>query len=254
VAETVQALSRENNISSISCIKMHPPCSNMSDRVISRIPATPTSIFSPHNYTSIEIDRHFQDSVVPSKGQAKNRSPGGGTFHQWAVTSNLTITLPSSDLIDLDPTSSAPPPSKEVLLGAHIISRVTIFDHAAQPMYPPYIFTRSEPATLASNVGRIIPLFRQVPHDRNKHVADGYVKIIAIDIVPARSDELTEFVEKKIAAGGLRRERTKEQWDETVGTDWWKVTLRPVEVGMGDPMKISDIRGALIAPEPERCH
>jgi len=142
------------------------------------------------------------------------------------------------------------PPSPEIL------SRATIFEiNSAQPRYPPYIFTRSDAETLTFNVGRVIPVFRHITTDWGRRfVSDGYVRITSVDVVPARSDELKEFIIMKIEEGGMHKERTREEWEEVFGVNWVKVTLKRVDTEVGHPMEIQDIRTALETLSTEgRC-
>ena len=71
---------------------------------------------------------------------------------------------------------------------------------------------------------------------------DGYVRVVRVEIVEGNSAELRRFVERKVQIGGLREERTKEQWESTFGEDWYKVRLETVESDIGDPMGIEDMR------------
>lgn len=57
-----------------------------------------------------------------------------------------------------------------------------------------------------------------------------------------KSDELRMFLERKVQIGGLRSERTEEQWEGTFGEDWYKVCLEEVASGLGDPMGLEDVR------------
>jgi hypothetical protein len=186
------------------------------------------------------INAHFGDIPLPSAGNAvvRPRNTGTATFHTWIVEAESSSSS-TSNLINFEPTDPTAEPPKS------IISRVTVFDHAAQPMYPPYIFTRSDYSTLSANIGRIVPLFRQLPRTKNQFVSRGYHKIVTVEVISSQSDELKNFIEMKVRAGGLKKERTKEQWQDTFGTDWVKVTLRPVEIGISDPMGVPDIRAAL---------
>jgi hypothetical protein len=226
------------------------PDDAMENSIEVNISRTPTR----NVYKTESINIHFGDTVLPSIGkQVKSggkapRTTGTATFHIWTIESDGISTdtsTTSTDLIDLEAASA----NKN---SQCVISRVTFFDRAAQPMYPPYIFTRSEHSTLTANVGRIVPLFHQVPQRRNQFVNQGYVKIIAVDVVSAGSEELKDFIERKVAVGGLKKKRTKEQWQDTLSTDWFKVTLRPMEMGIGDPMDVVDIRETLESLETER--
>jgi hypothetical protein len=179
---------------------------------------------SKPEYSIDDLDAHFADTVVPSHGAASLRT-GPGTLHYWTSSEESTDE-------EGDETGS--------------ISRLHIFNRAAQPLYPPYIFTRSHLEILTKNINRIIPVFRRVGyHGAGKHIWDGYVKIVSVDVVPAKSPELTSFIAAKVKAGGLRTERTKEQWEETFGVDWYKVKLVSIKTSMGDPMDIKDIHKAL---------
>jgi hypothetical protein len=193
------------------------------------------------------INAHFGDIPLPSAGKpiARPRNTGTATFHTWTIEPDSSSTTPF-DLINLESTDPTTEPPKS------IISRVTVFDHAAQPSYPPYIYTRSEYATLSANIGRIVPLFRQVPRTKNQFVSRGYLKIVATGVISSQSEELKNFIEMKVQAGGLKKERTKEQWQDTFSTDWVKVTLRPVEIGMSDPMGVPDIRTTMNDLESDR--
>jgi hypothetical protein len=71
---------------------------------------------------------------------------------------------------------------------------------------------------------------------------DGWVRIGSVEIVLAQSEELRRFVERKVLVGGLQRERTKEQWESTLGEDWFKVYLEGVESEIGDPMELADVK------------
>jgi len=136
---------------------------------------------------------------------------------------------------------------QEVPPSPKILSRATIFEvNSAQPLYPPYIFTRSDAETLTFNVGRVIAVFRHITTDWGRRfVSDGYARITSVDVVPARSDELKEFIMMKIEEGGMQKERTRDEWDEVFGVNWVKVTLNKVDTEVGDPMEIQDIRTIL---------
>lgn len=192
-------------------------------------------------HTAATIDDHFADTPLPSASKSKTRKSTTSTFHIWTVDTDPCI----PNLIDLESTSHDPTNTLQ-----SIISRVTVFERSAQPMYPPYIYTRSDHTILTANIGRIIPLFRESIR-RNNFTWGGYVKIINVDSIPVDSKELKVFIQMKIDSGGLKKERTKEQWQDTFSIDWCKVTLRHVEVGMGDPVNIADIQGALQALESE---
>lgn len=71
---------------------------------------------------------------------------------------------------------------------------------------------------------------------------DGWVRIGNVEIVLAQSEELRRFVERKVLVGGLQKERTKEQWESTLGEDWFKVYLEGVESEIGDPMQWADVK------------
>jgi len=80
------------------------------------------------------------------------------------------------------------------------------------------------------------------------------VRITSVDVVPARSDELKEFIIMKIEEGGMHKERTREEWEEVFGVNWVKVTLKRVDTEVGHPMEIQDIRTALETLSTEgRC-
>jgi len=85
-------------------------------------------------------------------------------------------------------------------------------EKGAQPLVPRYINTRSDVQILGASVGRVVPVLRQIPETGNAYTFEQYVKIVAVEIVPARSDKLKSFIVKKVKAGGLRRERAEEQW------------------------------------------
>jgi hypothetical protein len=72
-----------------------------------------------------------------------------------------------------------------------------------------------------------------------------YVRIVAVDVIPARSNALETFISKKIRAGGLRRERTAEEWAATFEVDWYKVSLIPFDECEINPMEVTDVRGFL---------
>ena len=69
--------------------------------------------------------------------------------------------------------------------------------------------------------------------------------MISVEIIAARSDDLRALIAMKVQQGGLRKERTKEQWEETFGENWCKVTLEPVDIEIGDPMAVANIRTAI---------
>jgi hypothetical protein len=127
-------------------------------------------------YTADELAVHFADSVISSTSSTKSFPPkttGAATFHIWKSDTKCS---PEVNLIDVDiATMEAVKPD--------MVSRITIFDRAAQPLYPPSIYTRSDHGTLTSNIGKIIPIFRRVPRQRDLFAWDGYVKIISVDIV-----------------------------------------------------------------------
>ena len=174
-----------------------------------------------HSYSAEEIDVHFGDSILPSSSKPSLRTTGPATFNVWNIES------------DASPAD-------------YVLSRLTIFAYAAQPLYPPYVYTRSDQTILSKNVGRVIPVFRQFPQSRGKFYSDGYVRIMTVEIIPAKSDDLKTFITRKVAQGGLPKERTKEQWEDTFGADWCRVTLALVNTEMGDPMDLSDIRSAMV--------
>jgi hypothetical protein len=186
-----------------------------------------------HSYSAEEIDVHFRDSIIPSSSKTHLRTTSPATFNVWNIESD------PATLIDIDETNASPANS--------ILSRLTIFAYAAQPLYPPYVYTRSEHTILSKNVGRVIPIFRQIPQSRRKFIWDGYVRVVAMEIIPAKSDDLKAFITRKIAQGGLQNERTKEQWEETFGADWCRVTLAFVNPEIGDPMDLTNIRSVIDA-------
>ena len=63
-----------------------------------------------------------------------------------------------------------------------VLSRLTIFARAAQPLYPPYVYTRSERTTLSKNIGSV---FHQIPRSRGKFTCNICVRVIAVEIIPA---------------------------------------------------------------------
>jgi hypothetical protein len=183
---------------------------------------------SPQNlYTAEELDLHFQDSKVPSSKTSEIPTPWPSTIHSWP-------SLPSSHPTPLSPTSSPH------LYGT--ISRITVFNTKAQPFYPPYIYTRTHYDTLRANTGRRVPIFRQIGFRDRKYLFDGWVRIGSVEIVLAQSEELRRFVERKVLVGGLQKERTKEQWESTLGEDWFKVYLEGVESEIGDPMELAEVK------------
>ena len=181
-------------------------------------------------YTAEALDLHFADSILPSSPKANLRITSPGTFNVWQNWDESTPTQISADVAD--PVN-------------FLLSRVTIFARGAQPWYPPFIYTRSESDTLTRNIGRPIPIFRQIPFARGEFTWDGYVKVISVEIIAARSDDLRALIAMKVQQGGLRKERTKEQWEETFGENWCKVTLEPVDIEIGDPMAVANIRTAI---------
>jgi hypothetical protein len=72
-----------------------------------------------------------------------------------------------------------------------------------------------------------------------------------VDIVPARSDELKEFIAMKIEEGGMPKEKTRKEWEEVFGVNWFKVTLKKADTEVGHPMEIQDIRTTLEALSTE---
>jgi hypothetical protein len=72
-----------------------------------------------------------------------------------------------------------------------------------------------------------------------------YVRIVTVDVVSARSNALKSFIFKKIKAGGLRRERTAEEWAATFEVDWHKVSLVPFDECEINPMEVKDVRSFL---------
>src|SRR5579859_704413 len=180
-------------------------------------------------YTAEALDLHFQDSKIPSSKKSEIPSPWPSTFHSW----------PS---IPCHPTPISTP-STFRLYGT--ISRITIFNSRAQPFYPPYIYTRTHYDTLRANIGRMVPIFRQIGFKDRKYLFEGWVRITSVEIVQAKSDELKRFVEKKVQVGGLQMERTREQWEDTLGENWYKVYLMEVDSEIGDPMELADVRDVL---------
>jgi len=181
-------------------------------------------------HTAEDLDLHFNDIKIPSsKTSGVWHGPGPSTFHAWQTPISTEQT---------DPTfSSTPPPSD------NRISRITFFDKKSQPFYPPYIYTRTHHPTLHANLGRIAPLFRQMGYGKNrKYVFGKYVRIMRVDIVEGKSDELRMFLETKVQAGGLSSQRTREQWEGTFGENWYKVYLEQVDTRLGDPMGLEDVR------------
>ena len=194
-------------------------------------------------YSIEELDNHFGDSILPSSSKPAISKSTLGTFNIWTVHSNPAVII---HLIDMDANDAAtedPIPVEE-----HILSRLTVFARSAQP-FSTIIYTRSEPTVLTKNIGRIIPVFRATGHaKRGAYSWDGYVKVVAIEIIPGRSDELKRFISKKVQMEGLQKERTKEQCEETFGSDWCKAALASVVPTIGDPREITDVRG-VIAPQ-----
>src|SRR5271154_1233086 len=196
-------------------------------------------------YQTEDIQVHFGDTPLASSKPKKSQKPSranNATFHVWPSDSDSPLQL---NLMDED----IPPTPK-------ILSRATIFEvNSAQPLYPPYIFTRSDEETLTFNIGRVIPVFRHITTDWGRRfVSDGYVRITAVDVVPGRSDELKEFILMKIEEGGMPKEKTRKEWEEVFGGNWFKVTLNKVDTEVGHPMEIQDIRTTLEALSNEgRC-
>jgi hypothetical protein len=188
------------------------------------------------HYQAEDVQVHFGDSPLasakPKKSQKSFRATGA-TFHTWPLQSDSTSEL---NLMDED-----------VPATPKLLSRATIFEaNWAQPLYPPYIFTRSDAETLTFNIGRVISVFRQIKTDcGKKYISDGYARITAVDVIPARSDQLKEFIIVKIEDGGMQKERTRKEWDEVFGVNWFKVTLTRLHTELGDPMEIQEIRSTL---------
>lgn len=180
-------------------------------------------------YSDSELNIHFQDAVLPSSGG--NRPPDSihpGTFNFWH---NLN-TNPDGD----DP-GQHPPAT---------ISRMSIFSKGAQPLFPPYIYTRSRLEVLRANVGRVVPLFRPIPRTNNRFSFERWVKIVAVDILPEGSEELKSFVVKKVKAGGYAKERTQEQWEATFTGDWYKVAVISFDTKEKiNPMEVQDVRALI---------
>jgi len=91
----------------------------------------------------------------------------------------------------------------------------------------------------------MVPIFRQIGFKDRKYLFEGWVRITSVEIVQAKSDELKRFVEKKVQVGGLQMERTREQWEDTLGENWYKVYLMEVDSEIGDPMELADVRDVL---------
>jgi len=72
-----------------------------------------------------------------------------------------------------------------------------------------------------------------------------------VDLVPAKSDELKEFIVMKIEEGGMQKKRTRKEWEKVFGVNWYKVTLTSLNTELGDPMQIEDIRNTLEALSEE---
>jgi hypothetical protein len=216
-----------------------------------KIDATQSEMMgNPKEYSSEEIDDHFKDDILPSPSRSLGKAKAtNATFHIWTVHDHPS---PSElDLMDLNPTLSDPDTARNddnlaETSTRKVISRITIFDKAAQPLYPPDIYTRSDASTLRQNIGRTIPVFRRQPyikHKAPKYSFEEYVTIVSVDVIPAKSEELTTFIAKKVAVGGLRKERTKEQWEDTFGSGWSKVTVETVQdCEIGDPVEVPNVR------------
>lgn len=91
----------------------------------------------------------------------------------------------------------------------------------------------------------MVPTFRQIGFKDRGYLFEGWVRIASVEIVQAQSDELKRFVERKVEVGGLQKERTKEQWEGTLGENWLKVYLEGVDSEIGDPMELADVRAVL---------
>jgi len=194
---------------------------------------------TPRSYSAREINIHFKDIAVPSDHQYRDAaSREVATFFGWPFAKE-----------DHSGTEQAEPndgPSKQISL----ISRMTIFQRGAQPMYPPDIYTRSDPDVLHRNLGRQIPVYKQLEYPNSRYFRfTGYVKLVAIERIEANSDALKRFIGQKVKAGGLANERTREQWEEIFGTAWTKLSTRPVTNNeLGDPMtSMEDVYGTLMA-------
>ena len=88
----------------------------------------------------------------------------------------------------------------------------------------------------------MVPTFRQIGFNDRKYLFEGWVRVASVEIVQAKSDELKRFVERKVQVGGLQMERTREQWEDTLGENWYKVYLEEVDSEIGDPMELADVR------------
>ena len=88
----------------------------------------------------------------------------------------------------------------------------------------------------------MVPTFRQIGFKDRKYLFEGWVRVASVEIVQAKSDELKRFVERKVQVGGLQMERTREQWEDTLGENWYKVYLEEVANEIGDPMELADVR------------
>src|SRR5208282_2100744 len=119
-------------------------------------------------------DTHFSDYPLPSASKPHLRTTSPATFNVWYIESD------PATLVDTDETDASP--------AEGVLSRLTIFARASQPLYPPYVYTRSEHTILSKNVGRVIPVFRQIPRSCGIFTWDGYVRIMAVEIIPAKSD------------------------------------------------------------------
>lgn len=194
-------------------------------------------------YRAEDIQAHFDDSPLASSKTNKSPRPlfrsTNATFHTWPMQSDRT---PELNLMD-----EAVPATPKLL------SRATVFEaNSAQPLYPPYIYTRSDPEILRFNIGRVIPVFRHIKTDHGRRcISDGYSRITAVDLVPAKSDELKEFIVMKIEEGGMQKKRTRKEWEKVFGVNWYKVTLTSLNTELGDPMQIEDIRNTLEALSEE---
>jgi hypothetical protein len=196
------------------------------------------------SYTAEELDKHFGDCILPSTSQQSHSKSSPATFNIWKIEPIQQNTSANVHLMDVDINDAAT--TDPIPVDHQVLSRLTIFSKSAQPLYPPAVYTRSEATILSNNIGRIIPVFHtNGPTGWGTYRWDGYVKIVAMEVIPGRSDELRNFISKKVQYGGLKKERTKEQWEETFGSDWCKVTIACVVTQIGNPMDIANIRDAL---------
>jgi hypothetical protein len=181
-------------------------------------------------YTSEEIEAQFHDVLLPSPTkQAHGHNSAHGTFMMW----------PASD-DECDGEGDAVRTTN-----ASLMTRLSIFARGAQPLYPPFIYTKSDIDALRGNIGRVIAVFRQIPKMYKMYTFERYVRIVTVDVVSARSNALKSFIFKKIKAGGLRRERTAEEWAATFEVDWYKVSLVPFDECEINPMEVKDVRSFL---------